>query len=215
LGKRELPPTIRGYNAYEVVSAFQKAIRRSQVDDAVYWGAELYQSGYGNWAWKRLKIIVSEDIGPAAPGLPADFWALYQMAGGKPEAGKGQLMFFVHAVILAARAPKCRVVDWALFSTANVRRDPDRDIPDEALDMHTIRGKQMGRGAGHFVKEAGKLVQPDGVAPEETVPAELRKLEEEYRKVFCEDQSRWVDPDPDLEPDDKPKQKQEQKRLLP
>ena len=33
-------------------------------------------------------------------------------------------------------------------------------IPDYALDMHTIRGKAMGRGLDHFRKEGAKLVPP-------------------------------------------------------
>ena len=33
-------------------------------------------------------------------------------------------------------------------------------IPDYALDMHTMRGKAMGRGLDHFRKEGAKLVPP-------------------------------------------------------
>ena len=38
----------------------------------------------------------------------------------------------------------------------------DRDamgiqIPDVALDMHTNRGRRMGRGRRHFIEEAGRL----------------------------------------------------------
>lgn len=234
MGSSKLPPTRRGYSTYEVVSAYQKAIRRSDVDGALYWGAELYRSGFANWAWKRLRIIVSEDIGPAAPGLPADVYALEQTyrnglkADSKPSSG---LMYFVHATVLAARAPKCRICDWALFAVAGDDRPPDRDVPDEALDMHTLRGKQLGRGAGHFVEEAGKLVQPDGLHPDEMVDSELQRLEKEYEAVFREDQSRWRDPldtpqedrptaDPEAEstPTKKPKVKKpktRQPRLLP
>ena len=33
-------------------------------------------------------------------------------------------------------------------------------IPDYALDMHTMKGKAMGRGLDHFRKEGAKLVPP-------------------------------------------------------
>ena len=32
------------------------------------------------------------------------------------------------------------------------------EIPDYALDMHTMKGKAMGRGLDHFRKEGAKLV---------------------------------------------------------
>jgi hypothetical protein len=31
------------------------------------------------------------------------------------------------------------------------------EIPDHALDMHTARGRRMGRGKQHFLDEAGRL----------------------------------------------------------
>ena len=33
-------------------------------------------------------------------------------------------------------------------------------IPDYALDMHTMKGKAMGRGLDHFRTEGAKLVPP-------------------------------------------------------
>jgi hypothetical protein len=33
-------------------------------------------------------------------------------------------------------------------------------IPDHALDMHTMKGKAMGRGLDHFRSEGAKLVPP-------------------------------------------------------
>jgi replication-associated recombination protein RarA len=41
------PKAIRGYNAYHVISALQKAIRRGNVRLACYWAAELFESGFG------------------------------------------------------------------------------------------------------------------------------------------------------------------------
>ena len=34
------------------------------------------------------------------------------------------------------------------------------DIPDEALDRHTRRGRMKGRGLDHFLKHGAKLVGP-------------------------------------------------------
>ncbi len=42
-------------------------------------------------------------------------------------------------------------------------------IPDYALDMHTMKGKAMGRGLDHFRKEGAKLV------PEPTEPRPVHR----------------------------------------
>ena len=34
------------------------------------------------------------------------------------------------------------------------------EIPDYALDMHTMKGKAMGRGLNHFRQEGAELVPP-------------------------------------------------------
>ena len=59
----EIPPTRRGYDTREVVSAVQKAIRRSDPDAALYWGIEPRPpSGFGRWLWKRLKSSQSRTV---------------------------------------------------------------------------------------------------------------------------------------------------------
>ena len=68
--------TVNGHLLAEVVSALQKAIRRCQVDDALYWAVDMYLTGYDEYCRKRLRIMASEDVGPAEP-LPATVDALY------------------------------------------------------------------------------------------------------------------------------------------
>jgi hypothetical protein len=115
------------------------------------------KSGFGPWCWKRLKVICSEDIGPAAPGLAADVRALYEnwLEGRKGKGGE-EMLYLTHAVIALATAPKARVVDWAVW---HHRSDhvPRRDVPDEAYDKHTLQGRRMGRGDRHFLEEASLL----------------------------------------------------------
>ena len=72
--------TTHGYPLDEVVSALQKCIRRGLTDDAVWWAIELNESGYGAYAWRRLMVIVSEDIGLADHHAPVLVNALYQMS---------------------------------------------------------------------------------------------------------------------------------------
>lgn len=160
--------TIGGYNPLEVVSAFQKAVRRGDEESAMYWASELWFTvpSYRNWLWKRILTIVSEDIGGAEPGLAADIWALYQMsewflkqvAKSDPldkHQKAGKLMMY-DAVLRISRAKKSREVDHAngWYSTAY----PERlEIPDYAYDMHTGKGKAMGRGLDHFMDVGAHL----------------------------------------------------------
>lgn len=151
--------TNRGYEFGEVASALQKCIRRNLEDQALFFATELDKSGYGNYVWKRLRIIVSEDIGPASPGLAADVRALYEnwvehRKLKDPQAS--ERIFLVHAVIACCRATKTRIVDTALtwFYSDLV---PDVSVPDYALDCHTLRGKQMKRGNKHFYEIAAQI----------------------------------------------------------
>jgi replication-associated recombination protein RarA len=159
MASRDLPETRRGYDVREVVSALQKAIRRSDPDAALYWAHELDRSGFGPWCWKRLRVICSEDIGPSAPGLASDVRALYEnWLDGRKNKGGEEVLYLSHAVIALATAHKSRVVDWAVLRHTSdyVER---REVPDEALDKHTLRGRRMGRGIEHFMDEASRLEQ--------------------------------------------------------
>ncbi len=53
----------------------------------------------------------------------------------------------MHAVILLASSKKSRSVNNAsIHHTGSVRSDTYREVPDVALDRHTKRARQMGRG---------------------------------------------------------------------
>ncbi|WP_162941566.1 hypothetical protein [Desertimonas flava] len=145
--------TLRGFALGEVVSALQKAVRRGDVAQSVAWCAELDQSGFGNYAWKRLLIIMSEDIGPAWPEGPAVIAALRRswdeyIEGAKGRKGGSERIFITHAAILLARAPKSRIVDEAIWATYGRPEPMFGEIPDEALGVFTQRGRSMGRKLG-------------------------------------------------------------------
>jgi hypothetical protein len=72
-----IPPTIRGFEFAEVASSMQKSIRRGDEEGALYWAIELDRSDYGEYIWRRLRIICSEDVGLAEPLMPAVIRALY------------------------------------------------------------------------------------------------------------------------------------------
>lgn len=160
-------PTPGGYTCGEVASAFQKCIRRGLEEDALFWATELDLAGYGEYVWKRLRIIVSEDIGLAEPGLAADLRALYDnwldQRKKKDERHGPERLFLVHAVLRCARAQKSRMVDHALIVMYEGRRE-HREIPDFALDRHTSRGRRRQRGWKHFWEEGAHLTNPSPIA---------------------------------------------------
>lgn len=140
----------------EVASALQKSIRRGWEDEALFWGTELDMSGYGEYCWKRLKIMTSEDVGLAEPMMSATIHALYESWLAQRKKGDSkhapERLFLVHAVLALVRCKKSRIVDHALVKYYEGPR-VNRKIPDVALDQHTARGRRLKRGAEHFFTE--------------------------------------------------------------
>lgn len=198
--------TKHNYDAFEVVSALQKCIRRGLEEDALYWAYELAKSGnkgYYSWLWQRLKIIASEDVGPANFAMPILIDVLYRNWQKK----KDNDLWYTNAVIALARSPKSRIVDNAIHMLltndalgrwenkpipeecvveANLERvkEPtrfDKKIPGFAMDMHTPAGKQYGLGMKDFYEEGAKLVNCTLPDPYES-PARAGNLELEKQK---------------------------------
>lgn len=182
-----IPNTTNGYQFGEVASALQKCIRRGDDRNSLKWAIELHRSGYGEYVWKRLRIIASEDIGLAAPpGWQADLRALYEnwtdQKKKKDTKHEPERLFLVHGVLMCSRAPKSRLIDWALMAEYEEPRDVP-PIPDVAKDQHTLAGKRMGRGYRHFVDEGAK-VEPHHPQP----------LEDEYRDMWVQQQENGGTP---------------------
>ncbi|OIN61174.1 hypothetical protein BLX24_03695 [Arsenicibacter rosenii] len=162
MGKYE-QKTDKGYDLFEVSSAMIKCIRRGQEDEALYWAVELYNSGFVEYTWKRLRILCSEDVGLAEPGLPAEIWALYEMhreqAKKKEDKNEPQRLFLTHAILRLSRARKSRMIDWTLIWAWLTHKFRFFPIPDYALDKHNERGRRLGRSWYHFFTE-GTLLHP-------------------------------------------------------
>lgn len=145
-------PTVGRHSPYEAVSALQKAIRRGELDNAMYWAVDLTHSGHQWWTWKRLAVIASEDVGPAWMEGPAVIAALYSSW----RTFKTDL-FLYDAVVRLVRAPKSRIVDLMASVHGRAHEQLHREVPDEALDMHTQRGRENRRGYVHFYDEAAAV----------------------------------------------------------
>ncbi len=157
--------TVGDYQMAEVASAFQKCIRRGDEDGALFWGSELELSGYAGYAWKRMLVICSEDVGPGQPGIAGEISGLHSnwqaLASKKDATHKPERLPFMHGIILLSRAEKSRVVDNACVTFFLGPRER-REIPDFALDKHTRRGRQMKRGFEHFFA-VGAVIQNENL----------------------------------------------------
>lgn len=148
-----------GYEMGQVASALQKEIRRGNEKQALYWAIEL-NSRYPYYLWRRLFIIASEDIGVANPQL---IILICQMKKEVNELYKKHkdydLAILGTAILLLCRSPKSREGDDFVNEVLREMRTHklDLEIPDYALDMHTAKGKQLGRGVEYFWTEGARL----------------------------------------------------------
>jgi replication-associated recombination protein RarA len=148
-------------NADEVVSAFQKSIRRGLLENALLLAYEMYVTSaeLEEHLWTRLSVISVEDVGSGSFLEPVIVDALCRMRLRFPRGAGDRFIFAAHAVRLLAMSPKDRTTDemtnWAMLMT-NVRGERP-EIPDVAYDMHTRRGQEMGRGLEHFMKEGARV----------------------------------------------------------
>ena len=159
-----IPPTINGYNYLDVVSAFQKSIRRSDEEVALFFGIEIELSNRDEALWRRLKVITSEDVGLANPNAIVIIESLhnsYREAKKQKKTSNPQRLMLIHAILFLCRSPKSRLVDWALNACYPLHNFNLINIPEYAYDMHTKKGKSMGKDLAHFAKEGALLINHD------------------------------------------------------
>ncbi len=154
---------------YDIVSAFIKSIRGSDVDAGLYWLARMLEAGEdARFIARRLVILASEDVGLGDPhGLPIATAAAHAVEYvGLPEA----MHNLAHAVIYLANAPKSNGAKVALGAAlADVRDRPAGDVPPHLRDASYRSAATLGHGQGYVYPHDA----PDGWAPQEYRPPEV------------------------------------------
>jgi replication-associated recombination protein RarA len=162
-----IPRTKHGHDPFWCISAMQKCIRRSLEREAMEYAAELLASSkaFCTMACNRLQVISHEDIDCIHNPEVVTFVATaceQARAMWKEDFVWTSLMFVGNAIRMMARAQKSREGDHfqAAVGLPIVEGMRKLEFPDWAHDMHTSKGKKLGRGLDHFREVATQLV-PD------------------------------------------------------
>ena len=153
--------TKNGFASDEVQSSLQKYIRRAKVEEACQAAYELYTSGpvFLDKMWSRLETIAVEDVGFGDLNVPVLIHALDQMRKNFPYNDGDQPMYFIHAIRVLCTCTKDRSSDYLKnIIIKESAMGKVVEVPDIALDKHTKRGQEMGRGSKHFFEEATKVI---------------------------------------------------------
>lgn len=130
---------------YDVISAFQKSIRGSDVDAALHYLGRLIEAGDLDSIARRMIVIAYEDIGLANPQAGPRAIAAVQAAErlGFPEA---RIPLSV-AIIELCLSPKSNTAYSALDAAlSDIRSGKSGDVPNHLKDSHYQGAKELGRG---------------------------------------------------------------------
>jgi replication-associated recombination protein RarA len=151
--------TPNGHRCDEISSLLQKSIRRGEERLALYAASELDLGGWPGYAWRRLKVVASEDVSLADPEAVLLVHALFAGWERERKVKAHPLtasLFLTHALLVLCRARKSRLVDDALTAIYEGPRPP-LELPSWAIDLHTRRGRELGRGLEHFYADGALL----------------------------------------------------------
>lgn len=114
-------------NYYDTLSAFQKSIRGSDVDAALFYLAKLIKVGDLDSIERRLLVIAYEDIGLANPALCGRVINALESSKrvGLPEAR----IILAHAVIECALSPKSKSAEQAIDRALSIIDDKPYHTP--------------------------------------------------------------------------------------
>jgi putative ATPase len=158
-----------GDQHYDVISAFIKSVRGSDVDAALHYLARMLIAGEDpRFVARRLMILASEDIGMADPSALQTAVAAAQTVAliGMPEAQ----LTLAHATIHLATAPKSGAVVAALSAAMNdIKEGKAGLVPAHLRDGHYYGAAGLGNAVGYVYSHN----DPDGVVAQQYPPDEL------------------------------------------
>ncbi len=130
---------------YDLASAFQKSLRGSDANAALYYLSRMIRGGEDpRFIARRLMVTAAEDVGNADPQafILAETASRAVERIGWPEAR----IPLAQAVIYVANAQKSNATVKAIDAALGADDEP---VPDALRDSHTSTAKKAGRGAGY------------------------------------------------------------------
>ena len=176
-----------GDDHYDIVSAYQKSMRGSDPDAAIYYLARLLAAGDLPSACRRLMVCASEDVGLAYPQIIPIVKAAVDtaMMVGLPEAR----IPLADAVILVANSPKSNSGEQAIDAAmADVERGLGGDIPRQLQNKHfdgedaAVKGQNYlypHSYKNHYVKQQ---YLPDAIKDRKYYQFGDNKTEQQFRE---------------------------------
>ncbi|KAA1040023.1 replication-associated recombination protein A [Macrococcus equipercicus] len=175
---------------YDIMSAFQKSIRGSDVDAALHYLARLINGGDLPTIARRLLVISFEDIGLASPQAASRTLAAIEAAErlGFPEAR----IPLSQAVIELCLSPKSNSAVTSIDSAlADINKGRTGDIPAHLKDSHYQGAKTLGNGTGYQYPHqfpGGYISQqylPDQLKDARYYqPKETSKSEAQFKQIY-------------------------------
>jgi putative ATPase len=155
-----------GDQHYDVISAFIKSMRGSDVDAALHYMARMIEAGEDpRFIARRLIVHASEDVGMADPTALQTAVAAAQAVEfvGLPEAR----INLAQAVIHISLAPKSNAVIKAIGAAeADVRNGLIGTVPPHLRDAHYPGAGKVGHGQGYLYPHDFA----DGIVPQRYAP---------------------------------------------
>jgi len=159
----------QGDQHYDIVSAFIKSMRGSDVDAALHYLARMVEAGEDpRFIARRIVIFASEDVGMADPtALPVAVAAAQALEMiGLPEAR----LNLAQAVIHCTLAPKSNAVIKAIGAAQDdVRAGRLGGVPPHLRDSHYPGARKIEHGKGYRYPHDS----PDGVVQQQYAPDDV------------------------------------------
>jgi putative ATPase len=179
---------------YDVVSAFIKSIRGSNVDAGIFWLARMLEAGDDpRFIARRLIILASEDIGMADPQALVVAVAAAQAVDhvGLPEAQ----LNLAQAVVYLAQAPKSNGSAVAIWNArSDIRQGVDVEVPAHLRDAHYAGAEVLGHGTEYRSPHDEQIDERASSKKASSKKNSSQKVEQDYLPAQTEGAVRRSDP---------------------
>ena len=179
---------------YDVISAFIKSVRGSDVDAALYWLHLMLEGGEDpEFIARRLLVLASEDIGLADPNALLQAVAASQALAyvGLPEAA----FHLSQATVYLAIAPKSNSITQAMGAAREVLGDGAAPVvPPHLRDSHYGGAEQLGHGTTYrYAHDSPNHIVAQRYLPDDVGDVILFRPGVEGREGSLAERLAWID----------------------